>query len=215
VSRLFPSPALAAIVVIAAAACASVAPATAVTPAAGKAGERASDHLVAGVEFVRGMIAHHAQALDMAALAQGRTADNRIRALATKISLSQTDEIAQMERWVEERQQAASTLVRAEPSRTGTGAHDHAHATHRNLAGMASTAEMQRLAAARGPEFDTLFLELMIRHHEGALVMVDELFATSAATADSELYRIAADIDSEQRIEIGRMRSVLNTLRQR
>jgi uncharacterized protein (DUF305 family) len=169
------------------------------------------------------MLVHHAQALEMAALAEGGTQTNLIRALATKIRLSQTDEMAQMERWLHERRESLSGGSHANHTHTTDESHAHHHARERPegyslrpaMPGMANPMEMERLAVAQGPEFDRLFLELMIRHHEGALMMVDQLFATEAATADSELYRIAAEIDSEQRIEIARMRAVLATLQQR
>ncbi len=151
------------------------------------------------VRFIRGMLAHHAQALEMTALVPGRTTRQNIHLLAERIDVSQRDEIVLMERWLR---------ARGEPVQaTGT---DHAHhgADH-PMPGMLTPDEMARLAAATGAEFERLFLELMIRHHEGALVMVAELFATPGGGQQSEIFQIASDVDADQRAEIARMQRML------
>jgi len=115
----------------------------------------------AGVRFMTGMILHHAQALEMTALITGRSADDRLARLGERIAVSQRDEIALMAEWLRDRRQALP-----EP------ASPHAHHEHGPMPGMASPADMAALADLRGAAFDRRFLTLMIRHHEGALVMV-------------------------------------------
>lgn len=149
--------------------------------------------------FMQGMIAHHAQALDMAALVPGRAARADIRLLAERIDVAQKDEIAQMRAWL--------TARGLDAPMPGPG---HAHHGHL-MPGMLSAEEMARLEAASGPAFDRLFLEGMIRHHEGALVMVADLFAAGGGQ-DPELFRFASDVDVDQRAEIRRMRALLGAL---
>jgi uncharacterized protein (DUF305 family) len=153
----------------------------------------------ADVRFLQGMIPHHAQALEMTALAESRAARADVRLVAQRITVSQQDEIAQMQRWLRARGQAIPD------------AHAH-HTSHAAMPGMLTPQEMERLAAATGAEFDRLFLEGMIRHHEGALAMVAELFATQGAAQESELYAIASEVDADQRMEIARMRAMLDAV---
>ena len=142
------------------------------------------------------MIAHHAQALEMARLAAARGSRSEIAVLAERIELSQGDEIRMMTSWLE---------ARGEEPPASDGHADHgAHG-----AGMLTPEEMQRLADATGPAFDALFLELMIKHHEGALAMVAELLATPGAAQEPEVFAFASDVEAEQRIEIARMRRML------
>lgn len=148
--------------------------------------------------FMHHMTAHHAQALAMVALVPSRTSSQGLRLLAERIDISQKDEIALMRRWLEQR---------GKPLPPGDD-----HAMHMAMPGMLSEADMARLAAATGVEFERVFLDLMIRHHEGALVMVRELLGSQGAAQDSEMYRVVADIDADQRGEIARMRSMLNAL---
>lgn len=150
----------------------------------------------ADVRFMQNMIVHHAQALVMADLVPDRTEREEIRRLAERITVSQKDEIAMMERWLRDRGEAVAS--------------DHHH--HATMPGMLSQEELDRLAAARGAAFDRLFLELMIRHHEGALVMVRELFATPGAGEAPEVYQLASEVDADQRMEIARMRALLAAL---
>lgn len=154
----------------------------------------------ADVRFMQGMIHHHAQALDMTALLATRTTSGDMKKLALRIEVSQADEIKMMQRWLEVRHQEA-------PS-------EHAH--HMNgatlMPGMLTAAEMDRLAAAQGADFDRLFLEGMIKHHAGALTMVQELFATPGAGQESEIFAFASDVDADQRMEIERMGAMLKEL---
>lgn len=148
----------------------------------------------ADVAFMQGMIGHHAQALEMTALLTTRTASADMRKLAQRIQVSQSDEITMMREWLR-----------------GHGADvpgEHAHHGAR-MPGMLTPEEMASLAAAEGPAFDRLFLQYMIRHHEGALVMVKQLFATPGAGQDSDMYAFASDVDADQRMEIARMSAML------
>lgn len=170
------------------------------TPAAAQAAHGAAHgtpHVHPDVVFMQGMLPHHAQALDMTALVADRTQRREIHLIAERIDVSQRDEMAWMTRWL--RAQGA------EPP----DAHAHHGAGHALMPGMLTPAEMAQLAAATGPAFDRLFLQLMIRHHEGALLMVDSLLADGGGQ-DSEVYRLASDIEADQQAEIQRMRRLLD-----
>jgi len=153
-------------------------------------------HTEADVQFMQGMIGHHSQALEMTELLSTRTNSDDMRKLAARIDASQADEIRMMQEWLKRRGQPLP-----DP-------HAHHHGG-KLMPGMLTAEEMGRLAAAKGPEFDRLFLELMIKHHEGALVMVKELFATAGAGQESEIFAFASDVDSDQRMEIDRMSGML------
>jgi uncharacterized protein (DUF305 family) len=159
-------------------------------------------HTEADVRFVRDMIGHHAQALEMTALVFARGAREDVRRMAERMEVSQRDEIAMMERWLRDRGLEAPA---ADAHAHHHGAADSARA---RMPGMATPEEMARLAAASGAEFDRLFLEMMIRHHEGALVMVAELFSAGGGQ-QSQMYAIASEVDADQRMEIDRMRAML------
>ena len=151
----------------------------------------------ADVRFMQGMIGHHAQALDMTALVATRSSSDAIRKLAQRIELSQADEIKMMQEWLTGRGQKVPDQ------------HAH-HAPGATLMpGMLTAGEMARLAQATGPEFDRLFLEFMIKHHEGALTMVQALFAQPGAAQESDVFAFASDVDADQRMEIDRMRAAL------
>jgi uncharacterized protein (DUF305 family) len=172
-------------------ACASQpAPATATGPAA-------APYAAGDVAFLQAMIGHHAQALDMTALVAGRSERPVIARLAERIRASQVAEIAQMRRWLAARHESDSPPE---------------HHTH--MPGMLTTDEMRRLEQAQGHAFDRLFLELMTRHHEGALTMVAELLATESAGLEPEVFRLASEVDADQRAEIARMQQILSTLDQ-
>jgi uncharacterized protein (DUF305 family) len=152
---------------------------------------------VADVHFMQMMIGHHAQAIVMAGLAPERGASEMVLRLAEKIDISQRDEIAFMEQWLREREQVAPDSAQA-------------HAMH--MPGMLTPEQMVRLAAARNTEFDRLFLTLMIQHHEGALLMVDELFASPGAGQDPDLFRFVTDVAADQGDEIFVMQRMLDML---
>lgn len=152
------------------------------------------------VRFMQGMIGHHAQAIEMVALLSTRTERDDLKLLARRIEASQADEILMMRDWLTDRSQPLPD--------------EHAHHGHGAalMPGMLTAAQMEELAAARGPAFDRLFLAGMIRHHEGALTMVRDLFAESGAAQDSEIFAFASDVDADQRMEIERMRALLRQL---
>ena len=150
------------------------------------------------VRFMHHMTMHHAQALEMTSLVPSRNASQGLGLLAERIDVSQKDEIALMRRWLERRGKPLPP--------TGE------HAMHMAMPGILTGAEMARLRAARGSEFERLFLELMIKHHEGALTMVAELLGSQGAAQDSELYALVSDIEADQRAEIARMQSMLRAM---
>jgi uncharacterized protein (DUF305 family) len=159
----------------------------------------------ADVAFMQAMIAHHAQALEMTALVPARSGRDDMRLLARRIEASQADEIAWMERWLQIRGEAVTGA--------GHGAHGHGTATDsKHAPGMLSAEEIARLAAASGSAFDRLFVESMIRHHEGALAMVEALFEVPGAGREPELFQFASHVDADQRMEIARMRRLLDTV---
>lgn len=179
-------------------------PATGGGPAAATISAEAArrPYVAEDVRFMQHMIAHHAQALVMAALVPERTRSEAMRLLAERIEVSQRDEIALMQQWLRDRGEPV-------PEVGADGAVHGAVHGEATMPGMLSAEELARLEQARGEEFDRLFLELMIRHHEGALVMVGELFAAPGAGQDPEVFRLAMDVDADQRAEIRRMQAIL------
>lgn len=156
-------------------------------------------HTPADVTFMQGMIGHHAQAVEMVALINDRTKNQVLRMLGLRIQVSQDDEMNMMRTWLE---------VRGEKI---PGPHSH-HEPGGFMPGMLTTEEMSQLAAAKGVEFDRLFLQGMIKHHAGAITMVDELFKTPAAGQDGDIFAFASDVDADQRMEIDRMSMMLREL---
>ena len=154
----------------------------------------------ADVKFMQGMISHHAQAIEMTELLASRSDRDMMRRLAQRIELSQEDEIAMMQEWLRSRGQAVAEL----------GAH-HALGWE-PMPGMLTEEEMGRLEQAQAVEFDPLFLELMIKHHRGALTMVDTLLSQRGAAQDSQLFAFTSDITSDQSMEIDRMDAMLAEL---
>ena len=157
-------------------------------------------HTPADVAFMQGMIGHHAQALEMTALLYERSTWQDIRMLAQRIDVSQADEINMMQDWL---------VVRDE----GMAEH-HAHGTML-MPGMLTPDQMAELAAATESDFDRLFLEYMIMHHHGAVVMVEDLFASPGAAQESQIFNFASDVISDQSMEITRMRRMRGMLEDR
>ena len=168
----------------------------------------------ADVHFMQGMIGHHAQALTMTALIPARTTRQDIRLLGERIAVSQRDEIRMMQQWLRDRHQE-NPAVDAQ--------HDQAEAGHSMdmpgmamsdtlMPGMLTAAQLVELASAKGNAFDKLFLRDMIQHHEGALVMVARLLSTTASGQEPEVFRFAAEVDTDQRAEIARMNALLDKL---
>ena len=151
------------------------------------------------VRFMQDMIPHHQQALDMTVLVADRTGRNEMIEIARRIESSQKDEINYMTEWLVARDESV-------PDRDWRA---HAHHHHHTMEGMASEEQMDELAAASGDEFDRLFLELMIEHHRGALVMVEDLLDESGAAQDPELFEFVRDVQNDQEAEIDRMTVML------
>ncbi len=154
----------------------------------------------ADVEFMQGMIMHHAQALDMTALVAERSENPELVELAERIELSQSDEIKFMQRWLREREQ------------TVTGKHAHHHHGAKMMAGMLTKEQMDELAAAKSNDFDKLFLQGMIQHHQGAIVMVRDLYRSGGAAQESVMFGFVSDVESDQKMEIDRMGEMLAAL---
>lgn len=157
----------------------------------------------ADVEFMQGMITHHAQAVEMTALIESHTENKDVRSLGARISRSQDDEIKFMKRWL---------VARGYPVSDSMSEMHHNHGSHGSMTlmpGMLSTEQMEALRKGRGAEFDRLFLIGMIQHHGGALTMVKDLFDSPGAGQDAELFNFATDVDSGQRAEIRIMQNML------
>jgi uncharacterized protein (DUF305 family) len=159
----------------------------------------------ADVEFTQGMIMHHAQAVEMTALIASRTQNKDVRSLGAKISSSQSDEMRFMEGWLVARGEPISTAMAGMP--------DMPSRATAPMPGMLTPGQMGALRKAKGADFDRLFLRGMIQHHEGALVMVNDLFDTEGAGQDAELFNFATDADNTQRAEIRIMRNMLEQKR--
>jgi uncharacterized protein (DUF305 family) len=154
------------------------------------------------VEFMQGMIMHHAQAVEMTALIESRTENKELRLLGARISQSQSDEMKFMKRWLEARGEPAQPPKHEMPGHDMPG-------HHMLMPGMLTPKQMDALRKAKGAKFDHLFLNGMIQHHNGALIMVKDLFDTAGAGQDAELFNFATDVDSGQRAEIKIMHTLL------
>ncbi len=159
------------------------------------------------IEFMQGMIHHHAQAVEMTALVSERTTNKDIRSLGARISHSQADEMKFMERWLKVRGEPTSMPMPSMEHTPGMDMSKHHH--QMMMPGMLSAEQMSALKKAKGAEFDRLFLAGMIQHHKGALVMVEELFNTAGSGQDSELFNFATEVDNGQRAEIKIMEALL------
>jgi len=157
----------------------------------------------ADVEFMQGMIMHHAQAVEMTALIPSHTENKDVRSLGARISSSQSDEIKFMRRWLASRGEATSMAMPEMPGMDKSGE------PMALMPGMLTPEQMEALGNAKGAQFDKLFLTGMIQHHNGALIMVKDLFDTAGAGQDAELFNFATDVDSGQRAEIRIMQSML------
>jgi uncharacterized protein (DUF305 family) len=167
----------------------------------------------ADVRFMSDMIGHHAQALVMAGWAPTHGASSSIRNLAERIVNGQQDEIATMRRWLTDRGHPAP-----EPGAPGSMPHDHHHpspssgqapADSGRMPGMLTEDQMKELDHARGSDFDRLFLQYMIQHHQGAVTMVNRLFNTPGAARDQSVFKLASDVSADQSSEIARMERML------
>jgi uncharacterized protein (DUF305 family) len=158
----------------------------------------------ADVDFMSGMIPHHAQAVIMAGWAPSHGARTDVAILCERIVVAQRDEIAMMQTWLRDRSQLVpdATSTRHKMKMNGV---EH----EMLMAGMLTDEEMAALDRARGPEFDHLFLLGMIKHHQGAIDMVDVLFKAYGAAQDETVFRFASDVYADQSIEIDRMNKML------
>jgi uncharacterized protein (DUF305 family) len=165
----------------------------------------------ADVEFMQGMIMHHAQAIEMTALIPSHTESKELRALGARISRSQDDEIRFMKRWLAARGEPLSM-----PTPESMPGMSHVDSSHHStdsillMPGMLTEEQMKALRKATGAEFDRLFLKGMVQHHNGALTMVKDLFGSAGAGQDAEIFGFATDVDTGQRAEIKIMQALLD-----
>ena len=159
-------------------------------------------HSPADAQFMQDMIMHHAQAVEMTALIDTHTENKALRSLGARISRSQSDEIKFMKRWLTARDEATSPPMHHMPGMDMSS-------DSMLMPGMLTEKQMTALRNANGKEFDRLFLTGMIKHHNGALTMVKDLFDTAGAGQDAELFNFATDVDSGQRAEIKIMQTML------
>jgi uncharacterized protein (DUF305 family) len=159
------------------------------------------------VEFMQGMIMHHAQAVEMTALIESHTENKDLRLLGARISHSQSEEIKFMQHWLEARGEP-TTMPMPKMSGMDMAGMDMSK-DQMLMPGMLTAKQMEALRNARGTDFDRLFLTGMIQHHGGALIMVKDLFDTAGAGQDAVLFNFATDIDSGQRAEIRIMQNML------
>ena len=157
---------------------------------------------------MQGMIMHHAQAVEMTALIEERTDNADLKRLGARISQSQSDEMKFMKRWLELRGEPVAPSMPEMPGMDMPG-HDMSSHHHMLMPGMLTPKQMDALRKAKGAEFDRLFLTGMIQHHNGALIMVKDLFDTAGAGQDAELFNFATDVDGGQRAEIKIMQTML------
>jgi uncharacterized protein (DUF305 family) len=159
----------------------------------------------ADISFMEGMIAHHAQAVLIAGWAPTHDASPSLRALCERIVVGQKDEIAFMQNWLRDRNQEVPSGDTAHARMPGM---EH----HMLMPGMLTADQLNQLDRAKGVEFDSLFLQGMIRHHQGALTMVSQLFGTPGAAQDDLMFKFASDMNADQTIEIERMNKMLAAL---
>lgn len=158
----------------------------------------------ADVMFMQQMIVHHRQAVAMSALVKGRTNREEVVAVAGRIDASQADEMEFMSKWLSDRREPVEMAKM-----------DHsAHAGHdmKAMMGMASPEDIKRLAAANGSDFDQLFLELMIKHHDGAVTMIKDLQKQPGSAYDPVMFEFTNDVNTDQKAEIERMNALLASL---
>ena len=160
----------------------------------------------ADIDFMSGMIPHHAQAVVMAGWCDTHGARRDVATLCGRIVVAQRDEIKLMQQWLSDRGQAVpdATSTRHHMKMPNGMVHDML------MPGMLTDEEMAALDRARGPEFDRLFLEGMIRHHQGAIDMVDVLFKSYGAAQDETVFKFANDVQADQAVEINVMKDMLD-----
>jgi len=162
------------------------------------------DYTAADIQFMDGMIAHHAQALLMAGWAESHGAGPALLTLTARITNAQKDEITAMQKWLRDRHQPVP-----EPDPHGMMMNMNGMQHEMLMPGMLTESQLKQLDEARGKEFDRLFLTFMIQHHRGAVTMVNDLFGTNGAAQDISVYKMASDIGADQTTEIERMQKML------
>ncbi|WP_046469521.1 DUF305 domain-containing protein [Allosalinactinospora lopnorensis] len=171
-------------------------------------------HNEADVEYMAKMIEHHKQALEMSELAEDRAEHDGVKGIADRISVAQSSEIEAMEGWLETNVYGPA---KENPNHQnycgldeeGTSHHDEDCPTdvdHSDMPGMATEAELAELAEVTGAEFDELFVELMVDHHEGGVSMAEDILVDGDSSA---IRTMASDVIAEQRAEIARMRGMI------
>jgi uncharacterized protein (DUF305 family) len=195
--------ALSAAALIAAAACTTTTQRSSTPPVLAPAAQ--PPYTPADVHFVAGMIGHHAQAIQMAGWAPSHDASASLRVLCERIVVAQNDEITFAQRWLREHHEFVPP---ADPRGHMMPGMDQPML----MPGMLSPAQMAQLDAARGREFDRLFLTFMIQHHQGAITMVQQLLSAPGAAQDGPIFRFAADVNADQTTEINRMTLMLDAL---
>ncbi len=209
---------MAILVALSAAACTNTTSTTAQTPPPSRQGEPAGiaqaradsarlPYTAADIHFMASMIGHHAQAITMSRWAPTHGASASLQTLAARIINAQRDEIVTMQRWLRDRRQPV-------PDGTTMGMKMMMNGVEHLMLmpGMLTEAQMNQLNAARGPEFDRLFLVFMIQHHRGAVSMVKDLFDTYGAGQDETVFKFASDVNVDQTTEIARMEKMLAAL---
>ncbi len=161
----------------------------------------------ADINFITGMIGHHAQAIVMARWAPTHGASRSVGILCERIINAQQDEITLMQSWLRDRNQPVPE-AKPGPMKMMMNGMEH----EMLMPGMLTEQQMKELDQARGNEFDRLFLTYMIQHHQGAVAMVEQLFGTSGAGQDEAIFKFASDVNVDQTTEIDRMQIMLTSL---
>jgi uncharacterized protein (DUF305 family) len=166
-------------------------------------------YTAADVQFMTGMIGHHAQAVVMSKWAPTHGADAAVQRLAERIINAQEDEISTMQHWLADRMQPVPEAMPMSHDMAGMAGMSGMDHSTMMMPGMLTDAQMKELDAARGPEFDRLYLTYMIQHHKGATSMVTKLFGTEGAGQDETIFKFASDVNVDQTTEIARMQRML------
>ncbi len=174
-------------------------------PASTRAVATTPSHTDADAAFMTGMIGHHAQAVLIAGWAPTHHASRAIQALCERIVVGQNDEIQLMQRWLREW---------GLPVPSGDASHDMMpgmeRMAHAMMPGMLTRDELRTLDQAHGADFDRLWLQAMIKHHQGALTMIKDLLASPGAARDDGVFKFVSDMNADQGIEIERMTGMLS-----
>ena len=212
---------LSAAVTLALCACASARPQFEMGAAAAVVRARADrvrlPYTQADIDFMSGMIHHHAQAITISRWAPSHGASAAVQRLTARIVNAQTDEIALMRQWLQDRNQTPPTVDSTGAITMPHGAHNMAGmsmpgmstSTTAMMPGMLTDDQLKKLDASRGVSFDSLFLNYMIQHHRGAVQMVRTLFSARGAGQDEMIFKFASDVEVDQSTEIRRMLQML------